>query len=95
MYSYNFCCETDDGFEVMVWVGSGASVDERHHALNYAAEYLKSSNKSMCTPISKMFEGGESDVSRKISAIIHICEFCSADLNFESKDVQSILWHNK
>eukprot|EP00056_Hartaetosiga_gracilis_P022593 m.31737 g.31737 ORF g.31737 m.31737 type:complete len:821 (+) comp9728_c0_seq1:75-2537(+) len=52
----------DDGYEVMVWIGLEASVNERHSALNFAAKYLKDNGKPMETPISKIFEGAENEL---------------------------------
>ncbi|EGD76027.1 hypothetical protein PTSG_11636 [Salpingoeca rosetta] len=52
----------DDGYEIMVWVGLEASMEERRQALNRAAEYLKSNGKPMTTPISKIYEGGENEL---------------------------------
>eukprot|EP00055_Hartaetosiga_balthica_P018479 m.134501 g.134501 ORF g.134501 m.134501 type:complete len:825 (+) comp9619_c0_seq1:71-2545(+) len=52
----------DDGYEIMVWIGKDASINERRSALNFAAKYLKDNNKPMETPISKIFEGAENEL---------------------------------
>ncbi|EDQ88360.1 uncharacterized protein MONBRDRAFT_26446 [Monosiga brevicollis MX1] len=51
----------DDGMEVMVWVGQGASIAERKNALNFAVEYLKQYNKPLDSPIARYMDGGEND----------------------------------
>ena len=52
----------DDGFEVMVWVGKGASREERKQGLNMAAKYLQQAGLPADTPISSCMEGGENEV---------------------------------
>ena len=49
----------DVGTEIFVWVGKGASKEERSNALGMAAEYLKESGKPTYTPVTKVMETGE------------------------------------
>eukprot|EP00730_Choanoeca_flexa_P001760 TRINITY_DN10771_c0_g1_i5.p1 TRINITY_DN10771_c0_g1~~TRINITY_DN10771_c0_g1_i5.p1 ORF type:complete len:856 (+),score=278.96 TRINITY_DN10771_c0_g1_i5:62-2629(+) len=51
----------DDGYEVMVWIGKGASRAERKNALGFAVEYLKNYNRDLDTPISRIMDGGENE----------------------------------
>ena len=52
--------------EVLVWVGLGASRQERKSALNMAAMYLKNSGLPADTPISSCLEGAENEVRRAL-----------------------------
>eukprot|EP00045_Choanoeca_perplexa_P009678 m.93821 g.93821 ORF g.93821 m.93821 type:complete len:855 (-) comp14991_c0_seq1:659-3223(-) len=52
----------DDGYEVMVWIGKGASRAERKNSLGFAVEYLKLYNRDLDTPISRVMDGGENEV---------------------------------
>jgi gelsolin len=45
-----------------VWVGLGASVQERRQAMPMAATYLKKYGRPLETPISKVLEGGENEL---------------------------------
>ena len=49
----------DDGLEVWVWVGLGASLDERKRYNEVAVKYLKDSGKPDDTVIVKVMQGGE------------------------------------
>ncbi|KAH3746052.1 fragmin A [Pelomyxa schiedti] len=49
----------DIGEEIFVWIGRGASVNERKFAMQYAVQYLQSSGKSVSLPISCINEGNE------------------------------------
>lgn len=51
----------DDGYEVFVWVGRGASRYERKSALNCAMQYLQSNGLPMETTISRVLDGGENE----------------------------------
>lgn len=51
----------DDGYEVMVWVGLGASSKERKEALNFAQQYLNEYNEPSDKVISRMLEGGDNE----------------------------------
>lgn len=51
----------DDGFEVMVWVGKGASSEERKKAMNFAQQYLNDYNEPKDKVISRMLDGGENE----------------------------------
>jgi gelsolin len=52
----------DIGSEVFVWVGKGASKDEKRQAMKYASDYLKKYNRPNFLPITKILEGGENEV---------------------------------
>jgi len=52
----------DTGSEVVAWVGSKASVQERNKSLRYAQEYLTKYNRPLYLPISRILEGGENEV---------------------------------
>lgn len=52
----------DDGFEVTVWVGKGASRGERKQSLSMAAKYLQQSRLPADTPIASCLEGGENEM---------------------------------
>jgi hypothetical protein len=52
----------DDGYEVMVWVGKGASVTERKEALNFAQKYLNDYNLPKDKVITRMMDGGENEM---------------------------------
>jgi len=52
----------DAGPEVFVWVGKGATVNERKGALQYAQSYLKDNNRPVYLPIVRILEGGENEV---------------------------------
>jgi len=49
----------DTGNHVYVWVGRGASVNEKRRALGVASKYLADHNKPLHTPISRVPEGAE------------------------------------
>lgn len=51
----------DDGYEVMVWIGLGASSTERKKALDFAQQYLKDYGLPSDKAISKIMEGGENE----------------------------------
>lgn len=52
---------TDEGYEVMVWIGKEASIGERKGALAYAVEYLKRYNLPLDKPVVRIMEGGENE----------------------------------
>ncbi|TPX41109.1 hypothetical protein SeMB42_g05724 [Synchytrium endobioticum] len=52
----------DVGSEVFVWVGKKASADERKKAMMYALEYMKSHDRSMTSPVTRIVQGGADDV---------------------------------
>jgi len=58
----------DAGAEVIAWVGSGSSANERKNALGFAQHYLDQSGKPGVLPISKIYEGGENEVIRAYMA---------------------------
>jgi gelsolin len=51
----------DAGYEVFVWVGKGASKEERTKGLAHASDYLFKYNRPKTLPISRVLEGGEND----------------------------------
>jgi gelsolin len=51
----------DAGNEIFVWVGSGASAQEKREAMKYAADYMKKFNRNPCLPITKILEGSDSN----------------------------------
>jgi len=52
----------DDGYEIMVWIGLSASVDERKQALHYGQKYLNEHDQPKDKCISKIMEGGENEM---------------------------------
>jgi len=52
----------DTGAEVFVWIGKGASVQEKKKSMQFAQDYLKQFNRPLFTPISRILQGGENDV---------------------------------
>ncbi|KAJ3049226.1 hypothetical protein HK102_012541 [Quaeritorhiza haematococci] len=50
----------DVGNELFVWVGKGASAEERRRAMQYAMEYINKENKPLALPITRVLEKGES-----------------------------------
>lgn len=44
---------------VFVWIGKGASLDERKNAMRFANSYLARENKPMWTPVTRVFQGQE------------------------------------
>jgi len=55
----------DAGFEIFVWVGKGASKEEKSKGLGYATDYLFKNNRPKTLPISRILEGAESDLFLK------------------------------
>jgi len=51
----------DNGVEIFVWVGKGASKEERSKGLAYASDYLYKNNKPKNMPLSRIIEGSEND----------------------------------
>jgi len=51
----------DAGYEVFVWVGKGASKEEKAKGLAHATDYLFKNNRPKTLPISRILEGGEND----------------------------------
>ena len=50
----------DAGGEVFVWIGKGASKDERAKGMDYGAKYLSEHGKPAWTPLTRLPQGGES-----------------------------------
>jgi gelsolin len=51
----------DGGFEVFVWIGRGASKEERKNAMSYATQYLTKENRPKFLPITRILQGGENE----------------------------------
>ena len=51
----------DDGVDVMVWIGLGASRQERKKGLNFGQEYLNKYNLPRDRCIMRLMEGGENE----------------------------------
>jgi hypothetical protein len=51
----------DAGHEVFVWVGKGASKEEKRKALGYAQQYLTDYKRPSFIPITRVQEAGESE----------------------------------
>lgn len=52
----------DQGHEVFVWVGKGASEKERKGGIQHAQDYLAKYSRPLALPISRVMEGGENEV---------------------------------
>lgn len=52
----------DAGFELFVWIGKGASKNERRFAIIRAMEYLNEYKRPVWLPITRIMEGGENEV---------------------------------
>lgn len=52
----------DNGAEVFVWIGRGASKLEKKKGMSYAQQYLVDNNRPKFMPISRVMEGGENEV---------------------------------
>eukprot|EP00128_Syssomonas_multiformis_P010037 Colp12_sorted_trinity150504_noHs@21067 len=61
----------DAGFEVFVWVGKGASKEEKAKGMAYATDYLFKFNRPKQLPISRILEGGENEVFESVLAGKH------------------------
>lgn len=57
----------DTGAEVLVWVGSGASGQERMNAMGMAQKYLASKGRPQNTPITRVLEGAEGAFFQEIT----------------------------
>jgi len=51
----------DTGVTCFVWVGRGASPEEKKYGLHYAHQYLKNNVKFEHTPIVRLVQGGENE----------------------------------
>lgn len=52
----------DTGAELFVWVGKGASQQEKARGMAYAQDYVKRYNRPDYLPITRLFQGGENEV---------------------------------
>jgi len=55
------CFILDTGNEIHVWVGKGATKQERAKSMEHAAQYIKDNNLPAWLPISRVGQGGESN----------------------------------
>lgn len=51
----------DAGFKVFVWVGKGATKEEKAKGLSFATQYLADNARPKTLPISRVLEGGENE----------------------------------
>jgi gelsolin len=51
----------DSGFEIFVWIGKGASANEKKAALPHAQSYLTKYNRPAYLPITRVIEAGENE----------------------------------
>lgn len=51
----------DAGNEVFVWVGAGASAQEKREAMKSAADYMKQNSRPAALPITKILEGADNN----------------------------------
>lgn len=58
----------DTGSEVIAWIGKGASQQEKTKALSFAQDYLTKYNRPAYLPISRIVEGGESQLFKNALA---------------------------
>ena len=56
----------DQGHEVFVWVGKGASEKERKGGLQHAQDYLAKYDRPLALPITRVMEGGENEVFNSV-----------------------------
>lgn len=52
----------DTGAEIFVWIGKGASKEEKRSGMKFAGDYLKDNARPPFLPITKLVEGGENEV---------------------------------
>lgn len=52
----------DIGNEIYVWIGKGASDDEKNKGMSYATKYLQKFDRPLALPVTQIFEGGENEV---------------------------------
>jgi len=62
MLDSNDCFILDADSEIFVWVGKGATKEERKESMIHAAEYLKQSGKPNWIPIARVAESGETPI---------------------------------
>ena len=55
----NDCFIVDVGSQIFVWVGKGATQQEKNSSMQFAAEYLKQNGRPDHTPITRVVQGGE------------------------------------
>lgn len=56
------CFIIDVGSETFVWIGSGASENERKSALSFGQKYLTTHGRPAWTPLTRVMEGGENEL---------------------------------
>jgi len=52
----------DTGAEIFVWIGKGASPNEKKQSIKYAQDYLVAHKRPLYLPITRILEGGENEV---------------------------------
>lgn len=52
----------DTGFEIFVWIGRGASPDEKAKGMGYAQDYMEEKGRPAWLPVTKILDGGENEV---------------------------------
>jgi len=52
----------DTGAEVLVWIGKGASKEEKRNAMQFAQDYLKKYNRPLFLPVTRLVQGGENEL---------------------------------
>jgi len=52
----------DSGDQVFVWIGKGASNDEKQYGIWFAQQYIQSYGRPAWLPITRIFEGGENEM---------------------------------
>jgi len=55
----NDCFVFDGGFEIFIWVGKGATKQEKDKAMEFAVEYMKKNNRPTTLPVTRVLEGAE------------------------------------
>lgn len=58
---FNIVFVFDAGMEVFVWIGKGATANEKRLGIQYAQKYLNDYKRPAWLPISRVIEGAESE----------------------------------
>jgi hypothetical protein len=62
----------DVGSQIFVWIGKGATKDERNKGMSHGAQYLASSGRPAFTPLTRIIESGETPLFK--SYFVHWTE---------------------
>eukprot|EP00033_Pygsuia_biforma_P000337 GCRY01000410.1.p1 GENE.GCRY01000410.1~~GCRY01000410.1.p1 ORF type:complete len:799 (+),score=281.68 GCRY01000410.1:122-2518(+) len=65
MLDTNDCFIVSDQTEIFVWVGKGATKQEKTEAMKHAQTFLEQQNLPMWTPITRVIEGGETPLFKE------------------------------